>query len=116
MLCELFETANIAGCLHLYKERQDRTDRDRQPRESFQEERIRECHQIDELRERRFAGGEAHAYYEPQIRNYEKHRDSRANNKSEMNRDVINEIRQQQVEREESRGEKEIIHRMQLDA
>jgi len=89
---------------------------DRETGKALQEERVRESHQINELRQRRFAHREAHADNQTQIRHYEEHCHGRANRKRGMDRNVIDEISQQQMECKEQRGQEKIIHRMQLDA
>src|SRR5260370_14127502 len=107
---------NPAGCLHHHKQSDDRPDCNRQTGEALQEERIGKRNQINELCQRCFAGSKAGSHYQTQIRDHQKDRYYRRDDKSEMNRNVIDQIREQQVKRKEGSGEKEIIHRMQLDA
>src|SRR5712692_1392240 len=73
------------------------------------------CH-YHELGQRRFTGSEARSDHESQIRHYEKDRYGRADSERQVNRNVIDEISQQQMEGKESRGEEEVIHRMEFDA
>src|SRR5262245_27272294 len=106
---------NPPGKLHYDKERENAKNCDRKPREAFEEERVREQDQIDELQDARFDEREAIANGQPQVRYDQRDRDQRADQERDVDRDVVDQISQQQVKAEERRADEEVVHRVQLD-
>src|SRR6185436_8088120 len=84
--------------------------------EAFEEEGVREDDEVYELRQTRLARREARADDQTKVAYDEKDGDDRRRRERRVNRDVVYEVREQEVEREEARREEEVVHRVQLDA
>src|SRR5215510_6041186 len=106
---------NPPGKLHYDKERENAKNCDRKPREAFEEECVREQDQIDELQDASFDERKAIAHGQPQVRYDQRDRDQRADQERDVDRDVVDQISQQQVKAEERRANEEVVHRVQPD-
>src|SRR5262245_4644549 len=103
------------GKLHYDKERENAKNCDRKPGEPFEEEGVGEQHQVNELQNARFNERKAITHSQPQVRYDQNDRDQRADHEREVDRDVVDQISQQQVEAEERRADEEVIHWVQPD-
>ena len=113
--CKLLRPVEPAGSLHNDKQSNDRSDSDCQAGKAFKEEGVGEQHKIDKLSGAGLQGCEAHSHYQPQIAHHQEDRDKGAQGECHMDRNVIDQVSKQQMEGKECAGEKEVIHRMQLD-
>src|SRR5262245_50171647 len=107
---------NPSGKLHYDKERENAKNCDRKPGEAFEEERVGEQYQVDELQNARFDERKAIAHGQPQVRYDQRDRDQRADHERDMDRDVVDQISQQQVKAEERRADEKVIHRVQPES
>src|SRR5436305_1328580 len=113
---ELLGPANAPRDLHHDEQSQYRADGDGEAREAFEEEGVGEHHEVYELSEARLARREARADDKPKVAYDHEDRDDRRGGERRVNRDVVNEVCEQEVEREERGGEEEVVHRMKLYA
>src|SRR5215471_20607535 len=97
------------GKLHYDKERENAKNCDRKPREAIEEECVREQDQIDELQDARFNERKAIAHGQPQVRYDQRDGDQRADQERDVDRDVVDQISQQQVKTEERRADEEVV-------
>src|SRR5262249_31797244 len=79
------------------------------------EKRVGKDHQINELCGPGFERRESNAHDQPQIAYDQRYRHDRSNDHRRMNRNVVHQIRQQQVKRKKGRRQEEIIHRVQIN-
>ncbi len=99
--------------LHEHEERHDGADGDREAGEALEEEGVAEEHQEDELRR---AGPEqrvTHAGDDAEVADDEGKADGGGRAEGDVHRHMVDEIREQEVEREERRGDEPVVHRMQ---
>jgi hypothetical protein len=68
----------------------------------------------DQLREARLKCGETYSHHKPKIAYNQRNRNHRTYSERQMNGNMIHQVRQQKVKREECRCEKEILHLMIL--
>src|SRR5260370_16507555 len=113
---ELLFPANPPRHLHPHKQREDRSNRHRQSREPFEEKCVRKQHQVDQLRQSRIHHREAQIHHQPEVTDYQRNRNERRNHERQMNRNMIRQIRQQQMKRKERAGQEKIVHRVQIVA
>ncbi len=66
---------NARGHLHQHKQRHDRTNRDREPREPFEEEGVAEEDQERDLRQARLQNSAPHAGDDAQVTDDQAHAD-----------------------------------------
>ena len=102
--------------LHHYEKRDDHAYRHGKAREALEEESVREAYQVDDLRQRRFEKSKAVAHDDSHIRDDQYDRNHRTYHECRVYRDVVNQICEQQVKREERSRQKEVVHRMNLYA
>src|SRR5262245_46624120 len=106
---------NPPGKLHYDKERENAKNCDRKAGEPFEEERVGEQYQVDELQNARFNKREAIAHGQPQVRYDKRDRDQRTDHERDVDRDMVHQISEQQVKAEERRAYEEVVHRVQPD-
>src|SRR5262249_39095203 len=94
----------------------NRSDGHRQSRESLKKERVRKQHQVNQLRNPRFPPRKLKIHHQAQITHHQQNRYRRRHHKCRMDRNVIAQIRQQQVEREKRARQEKIVHWMNVDA
>src|SRR5947208_168172 len=113
---ELLFPANASRHLHHHEQREDRANRHRQSREPFKEKRIREQHQVDQLRQSSLYHGKSQVHYQAQIADHQHHGNYRRNQERRMDRNVVRQVRQQQMECKERARQEKVIHRVQIVA
>src|SRR5262245_24464081 len=100
---------NPPGKLHYDKERENAKNCDRKPREAFEEECVREQDQIDELQDARFNERKAIAHGQPQVRYDQRDRDQRTDHERDVDRDMVDQISEQQVKAEERSTDEAVV-------
>ena len=103
----------MRGHLHQDEERQDGADRDRQPGEALEEERVAEEHQKHELSGAGAQQGATHAGHQAQVADDEEQADGGGRGERDVHGDVIDQIGEQQMEREERGRDEPVVHRME---
>ncbi len=106
---------NEPGChLHDQEEGDDAEHGDGEPREALVEESVGECHQEDELRDSYLEKGELVPGHDAHVGDGQEYGHGRAYPESQVDRDVIDQVGQQQVVAEESGCQEEIVHGVEL--
>src|SRR5262249_51657759 len=93
--------------LHQEEEGQDAARGHDQAREAFEEMCVAEEDEVDELAQAGLHGREAQPHDEAQVADHEEHRDRRGDDEGRDDLDVVDGVREEQVEGEEGRAEEE---------
>lgn len=112
---EFFRPVHFGGGGHEHRQRRDRAERNGQAGQPVEEEAIAEEDHITELREGGDAGEPA-AECEQEVAGDQGQRDGGGNCESRAERQEIDEIREQQLEREAAGSEEKIVHGMHVHA